>query len=142
VDDDTRVQDGQRQELSSGDLRHGMHMAIFGEFSSDDRRSIAVTIVVVRPAAPVWVNMLSTLRQGLLQDPQAGGHDCHACDDAHYGEMFFTKGPGNWHELVQGDEDHDASHDRQHQPQERGIQEGQQQNRSYSCALLRLPVAA
>jgi hypothetical protein len=52
VDDDAKVQDHTGQELSLEDLRQGMHVAIFGEFSRDGRRLIAESIVVVPPPQP------------------------------------------------------------------------------------------
>lgn len=52
VDDDARVQDHRGQELSLKELRQGVYVAIFGEFSRDGRRLIAETIVVVPAPQP------------------------------------------------------------------------------------------
>lgn len=49
VDEDTKVQDQQGRELSLDDLQQGMQVAIFGNFSSDGRRLIAETVVIVAP---------------------------------------------------------------------------------------------
>lgn len=52
VDDDAKVQDHRGQELSLKDLRQGVYVAIFGEFTGDGRRLVAETIVVVPPPQP------------------------------------------------------------------------------------------
>lgn len=52
VDEETRVRDRQGRELSFSDLRPGMQVSIFGEFSEDGRTLTAHTIVVVPLAQP------------------------------------------------------------------------------------------
>ena len=47
VGEDTQVQDRRGQKLSLSDLRQGMQLAIFGEFSRDGRRLTAETIVIL-----------------------------------------------------------------------------------------------
>jgi hypothetical protein len=52
VEKETGVQDQRGQELSLSDLRQGMHVAIFGEFSRDGRRLTAENIIVLPPPQP------------------------------------------------------------------------------------------
>ncbi len=52
VDTDTEVRDVEGQELSLMNVRQGMQVAVFGEFSPNGRRLNAETILVLPPAQP------------------------------------------------------------------------------------------